>query len=93
MIFTAGAWAIEGELASTRPALATILASRPIDWQCGSALALYLHALFENASALSALMGVALSRTGVQFDAMADHVQRSFIASFLNSLVERLARP
>lgn len=82
-----------GSVASTRPALATIPASRPIGWQCGSVLALYLHGLFENASVLSALMGVASTGTGVQFDAMADHVERSFIPSFLDSLAEPLARP
>lgn len=77
-----------GSVASIRPALSTVPASRPIGWQCGSVLALYLHGLFENTSVLSALLGVALTRTGVQFDAMADHIERSFVPSCLDSLAE-----
>jgi hypothetical protein len=37
---------------------------------------------------VSALMGGASSLPGINFDAMADHVERSFVPGFLESLID-----
>jgi adenosylcobyric acid synthase len=82
-----------GSAQPIRPVLAAIPPSYPIGWQYGSVLALYLHGLFENASVLNALLGVASHRSGIDFDAMADHVEQSFIPEFLGSLAKPIRRP
>ncbi len=66
---------------------------RTLGWQCGSVLALYLHGLFENSSVLDALTGIRSSAPGIDFDALADHVEQSFTPGFLDSLIEPPSRP
>ena len=74
--------------ADLRPALTASGTADTIGWQCGSVLGTYVHGLFENPSLVSALMGGASCLPGINFDAMADHVERSFVPGFLESLID-----
>lgn len=78
---------------SAHSVLTSAAGSRPIGWQCGSILAVYAHGLFENPSVLAALFGVTRNAPGIQFDAMAAHVGRSFRAGFLESLTRPQVAP
>ena len=71
-----------------RPVLAASSSDPPVGWQCGPILALYLHGLLENAAVLNALIRAVPGPAGVNFDAMADHVEKAFLPGVLDSLVE-----
>lgn len=59
-------------------------------WQnvAGNVLGLYLHGLFEDASALHALFGVAARTLDTVFDGLADHIDSHFETGVLRSLIE-----
>ena len=60
--------------------------AHPIGWQRGPILALYLHGVLEDSALLAALTGTMPLSAGIAFDAMADHVERSFVPGSLESL-------
>ncbi|MGJ7508847.1 cobyric acid synthase [Variovorax sp. GT1P44] len=59
-------------------------------WQnvAGNVLGLYLHGLFEDASALHALFGVAARTLDMVFDGLADHIDSHFEPGVLRALIE-----
>jgi adenosylcobyric acid synthase len=73
---------------SIRPVLCANSRGPPLGWQCGPILALYLHGLLENAAVLNALIRASTGPAGIDFDAMADHVEKAFLPGVLESLVE-----
>lgn len=54
----------------------------------GNVLGLYLHGLFEDASALHALFGVASRTLDSVFDGLAEHIDSHFEPGVLRSLIE-----
>jgi len=76
---------LDGSRDAARPIMSENLA-----WQNkkGNVLGLYLHGLFEDASALRALFGIDAPVWDHVFDGMADFVDRHFQPGILNSLVK-----
>ena len=56
--------------------------------QCGSVLGTHVHSVIENPCLMSALIGGVPELPGIHFDAMADHVERSFAPGLLESLID-----
>jgi adenosylcobyric acid synthase len=75
------------EALSVRARLA-LEGTRPLGWQRGNVLALYLHGLFENACVTQALFGRSARALGDVLDGLADLVDEHFQPGALRALLE-----